>query len=156
MDNTGKTTLVRDLKDLMRVESITSPGPNITKEKMCNIIETNLSKDNLIIFERFSPIEEIVYGKILRGSSKFNFKYLDIINKTFHPVFIYCRPKREDILNFGEREQMPGVIEKSEKLLKEFDNLYNKMIQKNFDIIRYDFRISTPKEMVLKYERITK
>lgn len=156
MDNTGKTTLVRDLRDLLRVESITSPGPNFTKEEMYNNIENNLLKDDLVIIERFSPIEEIIYGKILRGYSKFSFKELYTINKKYHPVFIYCRPKKEDIFNFGERDQMEGVIEKSRKLLKGFDNLYIKMLQNDFDIIRYDFRTSTPKEMVLKYERIAK
>ena len=48
---------------------------------------------------------------------------------------------------------MEGVIEQSKKLLEAFDNLYNRMIQNEFDIFRYDYNVSTPEEMVLKYER---
>ena len=48
---------------------------------------------------------------------------------------------------------MDWVIKKKKKLLEGFDNLYNKMIQNEFDIFRYDYKVSTPEEMVLKYER---
>lgn len=153
MDNTGKTTLVNDMKNLLNVEGIKSPGPNFTKEEMYNEVITNLSREELVILERFAIIEEIIYGEILRNAPKFNFEDLMQIEEKYHPIFIYCRPKKKDVFNFGERDQMEGVIERSEKLLEGFDNLYNKMIQKDFDIFRYDFNVSTPEEMVLKYER---
>ena len=75
------------------------------------------------------------------------------IKEQYNPIFIYCRPKKENVFNFGDREQMEGVIEQSKKLLEAFDNLYNRMIQNEFDIFRYDYNVSTPEEMVLKYER---
>ena len=75
------------------------------------------------------------------------------IKEKYKPIFIYCRPKKENVLDFGDREQMEGVIEQSKKLLEAFDNLYNRMIQNEFDIFRYDYNVSTPEEMVLKYER---
>lgn len=153
MDNTGKTTLVNDMKNILNVESIKSPGPDFTKEEMYNEVRTSLSHDELVILERFAIVEEIIYGEILRNAPKFNFEDLLKINEEFHPIFIYCRPKKEDVFNFGERDQMEGVIEKSKKLLEGFDNLYNKMIQNDFDIIRYNFRVNTPEEMVLNYER---
>lgn len=153
MDNTGKTTLVNDMKNLLNVEGIKSPGPDFTKEEMYNEVITNLSREELVILERFAIIEEIIYGEILRNAPKFNFEDLIQIEEKYHPIFIYCRPKKKDVFNFGERDQMEGVIERSEKLLEGFDNLYNKMIQKDFDIFRYDFNVSTPEEMVLKYER---
>ena len=153
MDNTGKTTLVNDMKNILKIESIKSPGPNFTKEEMYNEVITNLSREELVILERFAIIEEIIYGEILRNAPKFNFEDLMQIEEKYHPIFIYCRPKKKDVFNFGERDQMEGVIERSEKLLEGFDNLYNKMIQKDFDIFRYDFNVSTPEEMVLKYER---
>lgn len=153
MDNTGKTTLVNDMKNLLKVEGIKSPGPNFTKEEMYNEVITNLSREELVILERFAIIEEMIYGEILRNAPKFNFEDLIQIEEKYHPIFIYCRPKNKDVFNFGERDQMEGVIERSEKLLEGFDNLYNKMIQRDFDIFRYDFNVSTPEEMVLKYER---
>lgn len=153
MDNTGKTTLVNNMKNILNIKSIKSPGPDFTKEEMYNEVITNLSREELVILERFAIIEEIIYGEILRNAPKFNFEDLMQIEEKYHPIFIYCRPKKKDVFNFGERDQMEGVIERSEKLLEGFDNLYNKMIQKDFDIFRYDFNVSTPEEMVLKYER---
>ena len=153
MDNTGKTTLVNDMKKILNVESIKSPGPNYTKEEMYEKIINDLSEDKLVILERFAIIEEIIYGGILRNNPKFDFKDLMQIEEKYHPIFIYCRPKKKDVFNFGDREQMEGVIERSEKLLEGFDNLYNQMLKNEFDIFRYDYNLSTPEEMVLKYER---
>ena len=153
MVNTGKTTLVNDTKNLLNVKAIKSPGPNFTKEEMYNEVITNLSREELVILERFAIIEEIIYGEILRNAPKFNFEDLMQIEEKYHPIFIYCRPKNKDVLDFGDRKQMEGVIEQSKKLLEAFDNLYNRMIQNEFDIFRYDYNVSTPEEMVLKYER---
>lgn len=153
MDNTGKTTLVNDMKNILNIESIKSPGPNFTKEEMYEEIITDLSKEELVILERFAIVEEMIYGDILRNAPKFNFEDLMQIKEKYNPIFIYCRPKKENVFNFGDREQMEGVIEQSKKLLEGFDNLYNKMIQNEFDIFRYDYNVSTPEEMVLKYER---
>lgn len=153
MDNTGKTTLVNDMKNILNIESIKSPGPNFTKEEMYEKIITDLSKEKVVILERFAIIEEMIYGEIIRHNSKFNFEDLMQIKEQYNPIFIYCRPKKENVFNFGDREQMEGVIEQSKKLLEGFDNLYNKMIQNEFDIFRYDYNVSTPEEMVLKYER---
>ena len=153
MDNTGKTTLVNDMKNILNIESIKSPGPNFTKEEMYEEIITDLSKEELVILERFAIVEEMIYGEILRNAPKFNFEDLMQIKEEYNPIFIYCRPKKENVFNFGDREQMEGVIEQSKKLLEGFDNLYNKMIQNEFDIFRYDYNVSTPEEMVLKYER---
>ena len=153
MDNTGKTTLVNDMKNILNIESIKSPGPNFTKEEMYEKIITDLSKEEVVILERFAIIEEMIYGEIIRHNSKFNFEDLMQIKEKYNPIFIYCRPKKENVLDFGDREQMEGVIEQSKKLLEAFDNLYNRMIQNEFDIFRYDYNVSTPEEMVLKYER---
>ena len=153
MDNTGKTTLVNDMKNILNIESIKSPGPNFTKEEMYEKIITDLSKEEVVILERFAIVEEMIYGEIIRHNSKFNFEDLMQIKEQYNPIFIYCRPKKENVFNFGDREQMEGVIEQSKKLLEAFDNLYNRMIQNEFDIFRYDYNVSTPEEMVLKYER---
>ena len=156
MDNSGKTTLVNDMKKLLKVDSIKSSGPGFTREQMYEEVTKNLMREGLVILERFPIVEELVYGKTLRDNPKFSFRDLIQIKDTYHPLFIYCRPRKKDVFNFGEREQMTGVIEKSEKLLEAFDNLYNQMIQEDFDIIRYDYNLSTPNEMVLKYKRSDK
>lgn len=153
MDNTGKTTLVEDLKRILQVGSIKSTGPNRSRSEMTSEIFDNLANENVIILERFPIVEELIYGKILRNNPKFEFSDLIRVNEMYHPLFIYCRPSKSKILNFGEREQMSGVIENSEKLIKGFDHLYLKMMEEDFDIIRYDYENNIPIELVLYYTR---
>ena len=96
-----------------------------TKEEMESRMLDNLASDEKIIFERFPFFEEWVYGRILRGVSKFNFDD-DIYKKikSYKPSIIYCRPSTEKILEWRGREQMIGVIEESEALIKEFDKIH--------------------------------
>lgn len=153
MDNTGKTTLVNDIKSILNVNSIKSSGPGLTRAQMYEEVIKNLSGEEYLVLERFPIIEELVYGKTLRNNPKFKFQDLIYIKEKYHPLFIYCRPRKIDVYNFGEREQMEGVIEKSKLLLEAFDNLYSDMMKEDFNIIRYDFNINTPSEIVNIYER---
>ena len=62
MDNTGKTTLVNDMKNILKIESIKSPGPNFTKEEMYEEIITDLSKEEVVILERFASLKLTLSG----------------------------------------------------------------------------------------------
>lgn len=56
-------------------------------------------------------------------------------------MIIYCRPPVEKILNFGSREQMAGVIERAERLIKEYDRLMFNVIVRKFEypVLVYDY-----------------
>lgn len=138
MDNTGKTTLCETLSNKLDFELIKSPGPKITKEEMVKFMEENLTSDKNLIFERFPFIEEMVYGKILRHTNLFDFRE-PIVDKLKEVKFIYCRPNKKCIFNFGEREQMEGVIEQSIPLLKKFDRIYRKLKNREIKVIKYDY-----------------
>lgn len=148
MDNTGKTTLAENLSKELNFKLIKSTGPKVTKNSMILNMLKNLKSSEDLIFERYNLFEEIIYGNILRGESKFSFEdYIYEQTLLYKPLIIYCRPSKEKIFNFGSRKQMKGVIEEKEKLLKAWDDLYLKL-QKNTFVYRYDFDIQNLKFMV--------
>ena len=138
MDNTGKTTLVNQLKEFYKCESIKSPGPNYTRQEMIDEIKKDLDLPNKVILERFSILEELVYGNVLRNHSKFRLDDMDWV-RDYDFVIIYCRPEDKVIYNFGDREQMAGVIEEKEKLVEDWDNLIIDLARMGFVIIPYDW-----------------
>ena len=137
MDNTGKTTLCNSLSVKTGFKVVPPMGPGFSKESMMDNILLYMNKGDSVIFERFSIFEEMVYGKVLRGKSKFDYSDIEAIRK-YKPIIIYCRPSDEVIFNFGSREQMKGVIEQKEKLLKEWDNLIMDTLT-GFKVIKFDW-----------------
>ena len=151
MDNTGKTTLVNQLKEKLNCESIKSLGPGYTREQMLEKVYQDLEKEELVVLERFPIIEEMVYGNVLRNRSEFEIQ--DMIDiKKYNPFIIYCRPKEETIFNFGTREQMKGVIEEKNELLLTFDWLIYLLSRKGFDIKLYDYEKDKPEDLIMLYE----
>jgi len=140
MDNTGKTTLANYLNEKLGIVKIVSPGPHITKLEMEANIYASMTNSHSLILERFCFFEEMVYGKVLRGKSKFSFKD-DIFKyiKEAKPLIIYCRPRLRKIREWGNREQMEGVIDNSKKLLHQFDRVIKKCRWHGLKVIRYDY-----------------
>lgn len=137
MDNSGKTTLARELAYKLHATHVEPMGPGFTREAMLDNIMLYMNRNENVVFERFSIFEELIYGKILRGKSKFKFEDIDQI-KRFHPVIIYCRPSNEVIFNFGTRDQMSGVIEQKEALVRAWDDLIFNALT-GFKVIKYDW-----------------
>ena len=138
MDNTGKTTLVNQLSEYFECESIKSLGPGYTRQEMIDEVKRKLELPGVKILERFSILEECVYGKVLRNNQKFTLDDMDWI-RDYDFVIIYCRPDDDVIYNFGDREQMVGVIEEKDKLVKEFDDLMVEVARRGFVVIPYDW-----------------
>ena len=140
MDNTGKTTLCKYLNEVQDFELVHSCGPNKTKKEMEEFIRENLNKDN-VVFERFCFFEEMVYGKILRGNSKFSFSdtiFQDILESGVK--IIYCRPSKETIKNWQNREQMEGVISHADELIERFDKVIRKASKAGIQVIKYNYK----------------
>lgn len=147
MDNTGKTTLVEELSEFLNCEHIKSLGPGYTKEEMKEEMIRKLNMEELVVLERFSIFEELVYGPILRGKSQFDKEDIQEI-RDYNPIIIYCRPKNEVVFNFGDREQMKGVIEEKEKLIAAWDKLIAELkINYTFDVLPYNW---TEKRSILR------
>lgn len=138
MDNTGKTTLVNQLSEFYNCESIKSLGPGYTRLEMIDEIKRKLDLPGRKILERFSILEECVYGQVLRNNPKFTIDDMDWI-RDYDFVIIYCRPEDDVIYNFGDREQMEGVIEQRVALVNKWDELVMELSKRGFVILTYDW-----------------
>ena len=151
MDNTGKTTLALKLSQELDLPIIKSCGPKVNKNEMENfILESMLSPEDGI-YERFVFFEEMVYGSILRGKSNFSYKddlFKNILNSD--AIIVYCRPHKRNIKQWNNREQMEGVIENSDKLIKRYDKVIRKAEKRGLKVIRYNYITENVKDVISK------
>ena len=147
MDNSGKTTLGNNLKnyldDIYPATYVHSLG-NVPLDDMIKFIETELlppGAEQFKIFDRFPIIEEEVYGRLLRGESKFDNLEVGYKEKQLAKIdlFIYCDPGFDSITNWQGREQMDGVIDNAKKLYKAYNKLVKELTKKNYNIKTYNF-----------------
>lgn len=144
MDNSGKTTLVNKVSKELGLPIVKSMGPNHTKDEKHIWFLDQMTREKAfpcsVIFDRFLPLEEMVYGKILRGDPIYSLDdpYMKSL-KDLNPTIIYTRPSSEVIFNFGDREQMEGVIETKEKLLAAWDDLMWKLQSRGWEVHVYDY-----------------
>lgn len=161
MDNSGKTTLIqtliRESKGRGYLRALVSLGPSKPEHEQRDWARTQLfSSGNPIIYDRFLPICDIVYGGVLRGGSiwTINSPYLKELKQLKNPLIIYCRPPKETILSFADgRAQMKGVVEKGEALVDEYDGVMSYLSALGFEIIKFDYTkdsIDKIKEIVEK------
>lgn len=151
MDNSGKTTLVNKVSKEFGLPVIKSLGPNHSRDEKHIWFLDQMTREkafsNSTIFDRFLPFEEMVYGKVLRGDSIYSLDdpYMKSL-KDLNPVIIYTRPPSEVIFNFGNREQMEGVIETKEKLLAAWDDLMWKLKARGWNVKVYDYTVDLGEE----------
>lgn len=156
MDNTGKTTLVNRMSQALGVIPVVkSPGPNLSRDEKHLWILDQMTREKAfpdsVIFDRFLPFEEMVYGEVLRGETIYSLKdpYLKSL-KALNPTIIYTRPSSKTIFNFGDREQMPGVIEQKNRLLAAWDDLMWKLITQGWQVIVYDYTTDPEAKTIIK------
>lgn len=156
MDNTGKTTLAEKLSERLKIKLVKSPGKGLTKQEMRHFIIDNSINPEDKIFERFCFFEEMVYGKILRGGSKFNFTddVFWTIKNLLDPIIIYCRPKKSTIKDWKNREQMEGVIDNSDILLREYDKTVKKAALNGLKVIKYNYKKENVEDVISKIRKL--
>lgn len=147
MDNSGKTTLAKWLGEKLNFPVVHSAGPGLSRGEKQKWTLEQIAHDNVIsssiIYDRFMPLEEMVYGPILRGHSDFEFQdhYMDLLYNT-GTLIIYARPSRETILGENGREQMEGVMVNGEKLLAAWDDLALRLISTGWHVLVYNWEAS--------------
>lgn len=149
MDNTGKSTLCENLAKELKLEHLHSLGYKPSKETLLNFMAYNLTNEKDVIFERFSFFDEIIYGPVLRYYTKFNIGddfYYNLLEK--EPYIIYCRPEDNVIFNWGNREQMDGVIEHEQELLNRWDALVDILKEDGFKVIDYDYTKDSTSKLI--------
>ncbi len=142
-DNSGKSTLLAKLADglkLMIVDNRKRPS-GTSDISFFNTKMVELSKHFPLILDRHPVISEPVYGPICRGTSWPEPYYQERILGELRAIgvlIVYCRPKDSTILNFGEREQMEGVIKNGVKLIQAYDRQI-KFVNQFLEVIHYDY-----------------
>ena len=145
MDNSGKTTLVNKVSKDLGLPVIKSLGPNHSRDERHIWFLDQMTREKAfpssVIFDRFLPFEEMVYGKVLRGDPIYSLDdpYMKSL-KDLDPIIVYTRPSSGVIFNFGDREQMEGVIETKEKLLAAWDDLMWGLMARGWDVQVYDYQ----------------
>ena len=154
-DNTGKSTLGAYLAEMLNGKCVHSPGV-VPIEQMKEFMETNLESEETVIFDRFPIIEEHVYGPLFRGENKFkdseyNKSILDKVD-----LFIYCNPKFFSILNWGTRDQYPGVKENVLEIIKQYNLAAFTLRYKGHYVVEYNFDFQHPSEMIWQARTVNK
>lgn len=157
MDNSGKTTLVERISKETGLPVIKSMGPAHSRDEkhlwLMDQIIYEKRFPNSVLYDRFLPFEEMIYGSILRGDPIYHLDdpFMSTL-KDLKPHIIYTRPSSYTIFNFGEREQMSGVIEEKEKILAAWDDLMWKLLAEGWDVTVYDYTVENMHQSVIKKE----
>ncbi len=142
-DNTGKSTLGQKLSEmfLMELKHSIRPDPLWTPQEALEHSYRQLHPQ-LAILDRVYAISEYVYGPICRGRSALadlhDKALIDLQNRPY--LIIYCRPSMGTILRNNGRDQMDGVIENHQEIVKAYDELMAEFYQfGNCQVMWYDW-----------------
>ena len=161
MDNSGKTTIVQKTAKKLGLPVVKSLGPDHPVDEKHIWLLDQMTREKVIpgsvIFDRFLPFEEMVYGKVLRGDSIYSLDdpYMKSL-KDLNPTIIYTRPHSSTIFNWDGREQMAGVMEQKEKLLAAWDDLMWGLMARGWDVQVYDYEADNEGEQVSGLEEFAK
>jgi len=140
MDNTGKTTLIKNLVSEFKLDVRGSPSHLVGTPQLMLWVEDEIEikYDKPPIYDRWPLISEEVYGPMLRGSSDAEGRFIGWAARMC-ALIIYCKPPIEKILNFGTRAQMEGVITHGKLLVKEYDKVMKRYAQQGWGVVMYDY-----------------
>lgn len=154
-DNSGKTTLCKELANKLNFNLVNPLGPASLNEQISYMID-NLPLNGNVIFDRFPIIEEYSCGKVLRGKGNFDEVNAQIIKAFMDKVdlFVFCNPGFEFILNWGEREQMSGIKENIIPLQSRYAEVYRDLLMKNKNVLEYNWTKDKELEKVINVAKV--
>jgi len=147
-DNSGKTTLAHRLaKDLAGVYVKHEFKP--TETDTIDLYDAWIrSADSPALFryvvcDRHPWVSAPIYDLILRGSTRIDMFLATMACGRFHAI--YCRPPSTTISNWRDDiPQLPGVPEKIELIIDEYDRVFRGHSRRIFASVReYDWRIDS-------------
>lgn len=153
MDNSGKSTLVAKLQLDLDAPIVKPPSWNrifklgkkaITVYADWLQLEHYQAKYIDIIMDRHPLISTFVYEPVLFNSNSLKthpaYQTLKTVFQDSKPLIVYCRPSDETIRNFGERDQMAGVVDHAPALTCAYDLLMDRYRRDGFNVINYDWQ----------------
>lgn len=121
-DNSGKTTLAQKLAKRLgglyvKGEYVAQPESDVLRFNMWLSMAPG---DRLVICDRHPVISDPIYAAAVRQRpSPLGSVFCQEVQSYLN--IIYCRPPMEEILRFGNREQMEGVIENGKRIIQGYD-----------------------------------
>lgn len=151
VDNSGKSTLVDELQERLKIGTISEDKPTGTPEQCWEEALRQL-EHRVAIRDRVAVISELVYGPIIRGKSALGEYHGDALMNLYSKdvLIIYCKPPLNVVLDNQGREQMDGVIQNHRALYDRYDRIMTEI--KRFgscQVIEYDWTSSTSKAKML-------
>lgn len=142
-DNSGKTTLARKLAADMELVYINNrQRPRGFKDLDYDAFHfCDVAKVFPTIFDRWGPISEPIYGRVIRDTQwplKEELVQVHQYVAGLKPLVLYCRPSNKRILDFGDTEQMEGVKTKAKQLIKAYDKEM-KFVNQYLTVCPYDY-----------------
>lgn len=158
VDNTGKSTLLKKILEEfpflepIRMENAVTATVGEYRSFVWTVLGFEESKH--LIFDRLL-FSEVIYGPIIRDGIRMTMEEVRAAFRLlrFHePYIIYCRRTAEQIREtFGEREQMDGVANNIEALVKSYDEWMGLIKPKTrCKVVIYDFEEEGNLESVMK------
>ncbi len=159
LDNSGKSTLVRKLAFSLSRASVVSVPPTQGIDAMRHFCFASVAHTNMyssLIFDRHANISEPVYGPVVRDRDEIQLWQEDpnyiaagmytmfsaLWNKR-RPTIVFCDPGLASILEFGEREQMEGVIDNAEVLYHRYHNHMKRFELDGCRVIPYNYNVDS-------------
>lgn len=143
-DNSGKTSLANHIVEKFNFEYVRSKGgPKMGTQEVLQYLDQNLNSASDKVFDRFSIIEEYTNGLVLRDRDRFQDEFIDkerFLDRV--DLFIYACPDMATVKNFGDREQMDGIIENIDRL-REMYRVFtiNDVITANRQLFIFDWTV---------------
>lgn len=143
-DNSGKTALARKLAADLRLLLMNNRKLPTSIEDMVvyRMMVSQVCQHFPTILDRFSLISEPIYGPICRQVDILpSADAIVQLHKLDTPrlIIIYCRPRDECILRFGEIEQMDSVVDHAPELIAAYDRVMKTLSQAGFMVLHYDW-----------------
>ena len=144
-DNSGKTTLAQRLAK--KLGGIYVKGEYVNQPEV-EVIRLHAwlresPGSRLIICDRHPVVSDPIYGTVVRKTQSMLSPGFCLGMSQYYNV-VYCRPPRDNILNFGDREQMEGVIRQANELVDAYDQWWKDQAPRLGSVSRveYDWTVS--------------
>lgn len=144
-DNSGKTTLARRLaSDLGLVYINNRKKPQSFKQLDEFVFHfSNLSGLFSTVFDRWSPVSEMIYSRVVRKDpwlTREEQVQLLKYSANLNPMVIYCRPPVKNLMDFKGSEQMRGVKSRQRSLIKAYDEEMSK-VGEILPVMQYNYTV---------------
>ena len=102
------------------------------------------------IYDGFVLFDEIIYSVVADNSIKDKDEsehFVREVQKT-KPLIIMCRPPKDIIYNFGDREQLEQTIISRQQTLRNFDGMTRVFEDEGWNVLHYDYTTTVSNEML--------